>query len=218
MDLTAREAARAFDVAESTLLYWVKEEGLPAFLINGRYRFNRVDLLEWANHHRRPLKTPLDPGAEKLGRFALLRRALGAGGVHHAVAGGDAASALAAAADRLPLPAPDRALAGQALSEREKLGSTALGDGIAIPHPRSPLVFPVESPIVTLCFLKTPVDFHAADGLPVSALFLILAPSVRSHLALLADLAAALHDDGFKAAVSRGAPAEELLASLPGAP
>lgn len=218
MDLTAREAAQAFEVSESTLLQWVKEEGLPAFLINGRYRFNRVDLLEWANHNRRPLKTPLEPAAEKHGRFALLRRALAAGGVHHGVPGTDAASALTAAGDRLPLAAADRVLAAQALSEREKIGSTALGDGIAIPHPRSPLVFPVEAPVVTLCFLATPVDFHAADGKPVGALFLILAPTVRAHLTLLADLATALHDDRFKGAVSRRASAEELLASLPAAP
>lgn len=216
MDLRVRDAAQAFGVSEQTILRWIEKEDLPAFLINGHYRFNRVDLLEWSNSRRRPLA----PGALAVSRsetrFALLRQALKAGGIHHAVPGADAPSALAAAAERLPLSADDRSLAAQVLAEREKGGSTALGEGIAIPHPRSPLVFPVAHPVAALCFLETPVDFGAMDGKPVSALFLLLAPTVKVHLALLADLAGALHEPRFKAAVARHAPAEEILAILAG--
>ncbi len=219
MQLSVRDAARVFGVPEPTILRWVKSDGLPAFLINGHYRFNRVDLLEWSNSRRRPMAPDAAPDAGRPGTpFALLKQALSAGGVHHGVAGADAASALAAAAERLPLSPPDRALAAQALVEREKLGSTALGDGIAIPHPRSPLIFPVSEPSAALCYLERPADFGAADGKPVGALFLLLAPTVRTHLALLAELAAALHVPRFKDAVARRASAEELLGLLEGKP
>lgn len=214
MDLNVRDAAKIFGVSEPTILRWVKQEGLPSFAINGHYRFNRVDLLEWS--HAR--KHPMSPGAKRDGKFDLLIPALTAGGVHHAVAGADAPAALAAAAGRLPLSAPDRALAAEVLVEREKHGATAIGEGIAVPHPRSPLVFPVASPVVALCFLERLLDFGAADGKPVGALFLLLAPSVRSHLTLLAELSAALHDARFKEAVARRAPAAEILAALAGEP
>ena len=214
MDLNVRDAAKVFGVSEPTILRWVKLEGLPSFAINGHYRFNRVDLLEWS--HAR--KHPMSPGANREGKFDLLIAALTAGGVHHGIVGADAAAALAAAAGRLPLSAADRALAAEVLVEREKHGATAIGEGIAVPHPRSPLVFPVAAPVVALCFLERPLDFGAADGKPVGALFLLLAPTVRSHLTLLAELSAALHGVRFKEAVARRASAAEIFAELAGEP
>ncbi|MFI5351289.1 MAG: PTS sugar transporter subunit IIA, partial [Elusimicrobiota bacterium] len=177
---------------------------------NGHYRFNRVDLLEWSSSRKHPMAAYANPGKD----FPLLRQALKAGGIHRGIAGSDAESALAAAAERLPLSPADRALAAQVLAEREKLGTTTLGEGVAIPHPRSPLVFPVEAPLAALCFLERPFDFGAADGKPVGALFLLLAPTVRTHLILLAELAAALHVPRFKDAVARHASAEEIFKLL----
>ncbi len=214
MELSVQDAARAFDVPESTILLWVQNEGLPTFCINGRYRFNHVDLLEWSSLHKRSMVSAAARESARGIQFARLSRALTAGGVHRGISGADAASILASAAERLPLPKADRALAAEVLAEREKHGTTAVGDGIAIPHPRSPLVFPIEAPVVALCFLDKPADFAAADGKPVFALFILLTPTVREHLVLLADLAAALHDPRFRAAVARRAPADEILAFM----
>ena len=61
-----------------------------------------------------------------------------------------------------------------ALLKREQLGSTGMGDGIAIPHARVP---GVKSPFGMLARLKQPVDFHAVDGQPVDLVFLLLAPA-----------------------------------------
>ncbi|KAJ8137819.1 hypothetical protein OY671_008968, partial [Metschnikowia pulcherrima] len=157
-----------------------------------------------------------DAGRE--GRFESSARASSAGGVHSSVAGADAASALTAAAERSPLSAADRASAAEASSERENHGTTAIGAGVAIPHPRSPLVFPVAAPVVALCFLERPVDFGAADGKPVHSLFLSMAPTVRVHLALSAESAAASHEPAFQDAVARRAPIDEILAASPGKP
>ncbi len=122
---------------------------------------------------------------------------------------------MAAAAELLPLSPAERALAARMLTERERDCTTALGEGIAIPHPRSPLVFPTSSrSIAALCLLEKPVDFGAADGKPVGALFVILAPTVRLHLALLSQIAAALHQPDFRQAVTRQASAEEILRCL----
>src|SRR5260370_30671526 len=103
MELSVRDVARAFGVSEPTIHGWVKEDGLPAFVINGHYRFNRVDLLEWSNSRRHPMAPETAAGADRKKNFALLRQALNAGGIHHGIAGADVAAALAAAAERLPL-------------------------------------------------------------------------------------------------------------------
>lgn len=212
MDLDLRAAARLFNVSETTLARWVKEEGLSAFLINGQYRFNRVDLLEWANRRRLVTAAPVvaEGGAEPGSLAQLLER----GGIHHRVPGSDLKSIMAAVAQLLPLSSSDRALAAQVLIERETLGSTSVGDGIAIPHPRSPLVFPVESPVGLLCFLEQPADFNAADGRPVDTLLILITPTVRLHLKLLSRVAGALHDAGFRGLLARKASRDEILSHL----
>src|SRR6266403_1250137 len=95
---------------------------------------------------------------------------------------------------------------------REAAGSTAVGDGIAIPHVRAPIVQNGVAPAIALCTLAQPIDFGARDGKPVHTLFLLVTPTVSVHLLMLARLAAALHDREFKSAVLRRAPAEEILA------
>ena len=53
------------------------------------------------------------------------------------------------------------------LLAREALGSTGIGDGIAMPHVRNPIVLPVDAPIVSLCYLEEAVAVGAVDGKPV---------------------------------------------------
>lgn len=211
MDLSLREAAKILSVSESTLSRWVEDEGLTAYMINGRYRFNRVDLLEWAGRRKLPAAALFASGDDGAPDLAALLE----GRIHHGVPAADMRSALAAVAERLPLAdARDKALAAQVLTEREAHGSTAIGDGIALPHARTPLVFAVDRPLLTLCFLERPVPFGAADGTPVHAVFALVTPTIRVHLALLAKIAAALHDPALRALLRDRAAAAPILARL----
>jgi nitrogen PTS system EIIA component len=67
---------------------------------------------------------------------------------------------------------------------REEMMSAAIGRGIAIPHPRNPLITHIEDAGVTLCFLKNPLDFGALEGLPAHPLFILLTSGMRRHLAV----------------------------------
>jgi PTS system nitrogen regulatory IIA component len=107
----------------------------------------------------------------------------------------------------------DRKFLLQVLLAREALESTAVGDGIAIPHVRNPIVLHVPQPVVTLCFLETPVDFGALDGQPVHTLFTFISPMVKAHLHLLSRLAFALRNPEFKALIVKQAGRDEILAS-----
>ncbi|NTV95152.1 MAG: PTS IIA-like nitrogen regulatory protein PtsN [Thiobacillus sp.] len=76
----------------------------------------------------------------------------------------------------------------ESLFSREKLGSTALGHGIAIPHGR---IKGLKETACAFIRMKAPIDFDAPDSLPVDLLFILLAPAAASdlHLQILAELA-----------------------------
>ena len=112
----------------------------------------------------------------------------------------------------LPLPnGMDRELLLRLFLAREASASTAIGDGIALPHVRNPIVLHVPQPMASLCFLERPVDFGALDGKPVHILFAVISPTTREHLQLLARIIHGLHDGEFRSAVMSHAPAEAIL-------
>ncbi len=76
----------------------------------------------------------------------------------------------------------------QGLLAREQQASTAIGDGVAIPHPANPAALGVREPRLLLGLLTHPVAFGAPDDQPVHALFLPLSPTTAWHLRLLGRL------------------------------
>lgn len=218
MNLSVRDIGRLLGVPEETIYRWLKEGAIPAYRIQEQYRFDRAEILEWATARGLPISHHLfeEPGrtggAPSAGRLAA---ALGAGGIHRDVRGADRKSALRSVVDLLPLPPDtDRAFLHEMLLARENLGSTALGRGIAIPHPRFPVIVPPSPEILALCFLEYPIDFQAPDGLPVGTLFVLVSSGVKDHLALLSRLAFALQDSTVSGLLELKAPAQALLDAL----
>jgi len=216
MEIGVKEASGLLEVSEKTIYRWIREQVLPVYRLNDQYRFNRAELLEWATARNLQVDPNLfsESAAGKV-ELPSLAAALKAGGVAYAVGGDDQPSVLRAIVGLLKLPdSVDRDFLFQILQARESLGSTGVGDGIAIPHVRNPLVQHVSQPTVTLCFLATPIDFHALDGKPVNTLFTLICPTIKIHLNLLSRLGFVLRDPAFKNALGRQASAEELMAAL----
>ena len=212
MQLTSREAARLLAVEESTLERWIREGELAATRVNDRYRLNRIDLLEFAAARNLDVSPALLDDLEQEKALPGLADAIRAGGVHRDVPGADKAAILRAVVERLPLPAGvDRNVLHHVLLAREALGSTGLGNGIALPHARNPIVLRVARPAVAICYLAHPVEFGALDGRPVHTLVTLVCPSTRAHLHLLALAAAALRDPGVLGALERRADGETLV-------
>jgi len=110
--------------------------------------------------------------------------------------------ALQLVADRLAARYPefDADAVFDALMARERLGSTAVGEGVAIPHCR---LAECETPVAALVHLEAPVDFDAPDGREVDLLFVLVVPEEAhsTHLELLAAAARALSDPAYRAAL-----------------
>lgn len=107
----------------------------------------------------------------------------------------------------------DAALAREALAARERLGSTGLGHGVAIPHGRSAKIAEARAAFVRL---GEPVDFGADDGRPVDLVAALLVPAhfTDQHLKLLAELAELFSDHALTAALRAAPDADALLAAL----
>lgn len=213
MQLTIRDISRFLNVAESTVNRWIKQRGLPAQRLGGKYRFNRSEVLEWATTNQ------INVSPEMFDRLEAdeepppcLLESLEAGGIFYNLPDTSKELALRAVVQVLPLPeGTDRELLLRLVLAREASATTAIGDGIALPHVRNPIVLHVARPMVTLCFLEKPVDFGALDGKPVQTLFTLICPTMRSHLQALARLSHALHDEMFRKVVLRRGQREEVL-------
>ncbi|PYQ64704.1 MAG: PTS fructose transporter subunit IIA [Acidobacteria bacterium] len=215
MKLLVKDAARLLNVSEKTIYRWIKQGSIPAYRLNEQYRFNRAELLEWATSRRISLSPEIFREEEfETASLPHLTEALRAGGIYYRIGGSDKTSVLHNVVETMRLPAEvDREFLFEVLLAREALGSTAIGEGIAIPHVRNPVILHLERPMVTVCFLERAVDFGALDGRPVNVLFTLISPTVRAHLHLLSRLSYALRDRSFKDAVMQQAARDDLLAA-----
>jgi PTS system nitrogen regulatory IIA component len=95
------------------------------------------------------------------------------------------------------------------LMERESLGSTGIGDGVAIPHGK---VNGIESLVAAFGRSRNGVQFHSLDGKPAHLFFLIMAPeySAGMHLKALARISRLLKDEKFRRSLLDAADADEL--------
>jgi nitrogen PTS system EIIA component len=213
MQLTVRDVSKFLNVSESTVTRWIKQRGLPSQYVGDQYRFHRVDLLEWATANRIKVSVEVFDhlDAEDEASPSLVK-ALEVGGIFYGLRDSNKDGALRALVQVLPLPdVVDRELLLRLFLAREASSTTAVGDGIALPHVRNPIVLHVEHPMVTLGFLERPVDFGSLDGKPVQVLFSLICPTIRSHLRMLSRLSFALHDEKFKAVVIRRGRCEEIM-------
>ncbi len=102
-----------------------------------------------------------------------------------------------------------RALVTDSLFSRERLGSTGLGHGVAIPHGR---IKGLKSPMAAVFRLAQPIGFDAPDDAPVNLMIFLLVPeaATQKHLEILSEIAEMLSDANLRTQLSASADAEQL--------
>nr|WP_315472334.1 PTS sugar transporter subunit IIA [uncultured Undibacterium sp.] len=93
-----------------------------------------------------------------------------------------------------------RSTVSENLFARERLGSTGLGHGVAVPHGR---IKGLKNPIAAFVRLLDPIPFESPDGLPVKVLIFLLMPDnvTQQHLEILSEIAEMLSDEAFRDAL-----------------
>jgi len=200
--LTVREAAAMLSVSETKIYRWVDADEIPFVMIHHHPMFHRVELLEWAMAMELPVRAVFSEGEPEY----LLASALERGGGRTLEGGVDDLAA------DLPIDrAPDRDVLQAVISARSsELFVHRAADRIAIPKARSPLICPEAPPAVRLWWSGDRA--LVINHVPTSAVFVIVAPTIKQHLQLLARLSLALHAPAFRTAVARAGAFDPVVA------
>jgi len=216
MQLSIEKIAHALALPKGKIERWIRQGRIPLVRQDNVCTFDQQALERWASQNNlafrpdEPQMPPCVPSNENS-----LTAALKNGGAHYDVAGTQTGEVFQSAVDRLDsIPPANKALLVEKLIERESLASTGIGKGIAIPHPRNPESIGICNPAVAACFLSTPIEFHALDGRPVAILFILLSPSVQTHLQILSKLSFCLRQEDFVAFLKTPPQPETLMSRL----
>lgn len=206
MDLKIKDVAELLNVSETTVRRWLKCGKIPAYQLNHQYRFSRNEIEDWMmkcklklnqgsffSFGEKQIYPPVEETsiAQKGGMHQFsLYRAMHRGGVLSDVLGRTKSqiikNSMEIVAARLGL---DPDMMTELLLDREALMSTALNNGIALPHPRDTVLKTPGSDVVITVFPQKPIEYGALDGLAVHTLFILFSSSDKTHLQLLSKLA-----------------------------
>ncbi len=214
MDLRIKDLVELLQVPEKTVRKWIKDGDIPFHEIHHQYRFNRAEINEWILTRKPELASRL-LDLSIAGRPTRFTDLLRQGGIHPGVGGRTIKDILRRATEAIPVPnglTPNDILT--ALMAREEMMTTAIGHGIAIPHPRNPIITKVEDALVAICFLREPADLGALDGRPVHTLFLLLTDNPRRHLEVLSKISYLCQLPEFLDLLEARRPAEDIFAFI----
>jgi nitrogen PTS system EIIA component len=197
MDLKMKDIIDLLDVPEKTIIQWINEKRMPSYKIKNQYYFNKAEVNEWI------LKNNIAV-SEKILDLALTNRPVSLidlikkGDVHYGIKGTTVLKVIDDVVATIPIPkSADKDTVRASLILREEMMTTAVGRGIALPHPRNPIISDIDEESVSVCFLKKPVDYGALDGEPVRVLFVIISSNAKRHLEILSKISFLSKQDDF---------------------
>jgi PTS system nitrogen regulatory IIA component len=183
-----KDVMELLGATETSVMKYIKEKGLPSQKINHQYNFNKEELKEWV------LKNGMAV-SEKFLELNLIKTPVSIynlvkkGGIIIGIEGDTPGEILTHAVAKMRISTGvKREDVLMSLIEREELMPTAVGRGIAIPHPRNPIISDIENESVTICTLNKPADYGAVDGKKVHTLFIVMSANSRRHLEILSKL------------------------------
>ena len=190
MKLTIHEVAKSLNLPWNTIERWVRQGRIPMQKSGSIYIIHESVIKKWADTHNLSFflsKKEIDQ--EKNLPAENLLPAMQRGSVLYGINGQTVEGVLKDAIDNIPdLLIKNKKELLETLIERESLASTGIGNGVAIPHPRTPLSEMHKNSAIITCFLEKPVEFGSIDNKPVFIMFILLSISVKTHLHLLSRL------------------------------
>jgi len=209
MDLKIKDIVELLSVNEKTVYRWIKDKKIPCYKINHQYRFNRAEINEWILLNKIEMSsTFISEGSNKIS----LARLIETNGIVENISGSSVNEVLQNAVDKIKTPDDlSKNDIISALISREELMPTAIGKGIAIPHPRNPIITNPKNASVSVCYLETPLSFSALDNINVHTLFILLSASPKMHLEILSRISFLCHQENFLNLLKSKAPKEEVI-------
>ena len=213
MDLKIKDIAQFLVMPEKEIQKLVKAKEIPYQVIQDRVVFNKEKVIEWALGRNIPLNISGNAHFVEYQIKSLLPL-LSEDSVFYNCDFTEARCIEQMTNLALLDPSVDKEVVIQLLKSREQLMSTAIGNGISLPHPRIPLVIGREKPLIHFFFSKHPLKLNSLDGKPVHTLILIISQTIKQHLSLLAHVSFLLSQKKIQNALETRLPYTELISVI----
>jgi PTS system nitrogen regulatory IIA component len=197
MDLRLKDIVKLLNVPEKKIHQWIKEKNMPAHKIKSQYYFNKAEISEWLLQNDIAVSSNILNLGLTSNPVSILEL-INKGGIYYDIIGSSIKDIINNIADTIRIPAgTTKENVKESLLQREEMMTTAVGYGIAFPHPRNPIISDVDDESVSLCFLKNAIDYSALDGKPVNVLFVIISSNSKRHLEILSKLSFLCRQEDF---------------------
>jgi nitrogen PTS system EIIA component len=197
-------------MSEKEVKSLVKKKDIPYQTIHEKICFNKQQIVEWALTRNIPINVSGHARMEEY-QIKSLGTVLDQSSFHYNC-DFDKNTYIEQMVGMLDLEmSVDKEIIVQLLKNREELMSTAIGNGIALPHPRIPLMVGRDKPLLAFFFPAAPLDLKSLDGKPVHTIILLICQTIKQHLSLLAHLSYLLLNDSLKSALEKRLSNGEIL-------
>ena len=213
--LLVSDVVQLLHVPEATIYRWIRQGDIPCVVRSGKYYFKQSTLFSWAESkhihiHEHLLESQKDKKEDRTSKFQLIE-ALKRGNVFHDVPSATIEILFREISSKMNLPKPVKVCLTEQLLQREKISSTGIGKGFAIPHPKTPLGQQINQSVVGTFFLQSPLDYNAPDALPVRVIFVLLSTDSVQHLQLISQLVRLLANSSINEMLNRSPSLENLV-------
>ena len=210
MKLLIKDVSSLLMITEKEINHMIRKNEIPFQILQDKVWFNKQQIIEWALTRNRPINLS---GSTRFEEFQIktIVPLLGEKSFFYQCVFTESGYIDQMVAMVQFDASVDRDVVGQLLKSREQLMSTAIGNGIALPHPRIPLIVGRDKPLINFFFPQTPLNLNSIDGKPVHSIILIISQTIKQHLSLLAHLSFLLSQGEFHDALSQRKPFQELI-------
>ncbi|MBI2417852.1 MAG: PTS sugar transporter subunit IIA [Ignavibacteriales bacterium] len=210
MELNIKDVAHLLMLTEKEVEQLLKKKEIPFQVLYEKAVFNKQQIIEWALGRNISINVS---GHKKLQEYQIetVSPLLDKSSFHYHCALQET-TYIEQMVSQIHLEKNvDREIIVQLLKSRESLMSTAIGNGISLPHPRVPLMVGRSAPLINFFFPVNQLDLKSLDGKPVHTIILLISQTIKQHLSLIAHLGFLLSKETFRFALENRLEYKEIL-------
>ena len=210
MELNIKDVSHLLMLREKEIQVLIKQKEIPFQFLHDKVFFNKHQIIEWALGRNLPINVS---GHNKLSEYLIetVGNLLDRTSFHYNC-GLSESSYIEQIVSHINFEKNvDRDIIIQLLKSRESMMSTAIGNGISLPHPRVPLMVGKTKPLIHFFFPNKPLNLNSIDGKPVHTLILLISQTIKQHLSLIAHLSFLLSKETFRFALENRLEYKEIL-------
>jgi nitrogen PTS system EIIA component len=210
LDLTIKDISHLLILNEKEILQLIKKKEIPSQILQDKIVFNKQQIIEWALARNLPINIS---GHKKLSEYQIetLSTLLDKNSFHYNCVFTESLYIEQMISKMNFEKNIDREIIIQLLKNREEMMSTAIGNGISLPHPRVPLMVGKNKPLINIFFPNKPLDLKSIDAKPVHTIVLVISQTIKQHLSLLAHLSFLLSQATFRFALENRLVFKEII-------